>query len=236
MRQGSHEWFMARCGRVTASRVADVMNFLKRGGEGAKRRGYRSEIVVELLTGQPNLDGFLTPAMMHGNDFEELARATYSVATGLDVDLVGFAVHPTIPRAGASPDGLIGSDGGVELKCPETETHLEYLLGGEVPEEYQPQMFFGMACTGRQWWDFASYDPRLPEPLQLFTKRLYRDDERIAEIEDAVIRFLGEIDFTIAALQKAFGKFPLPGDEVSAAKADPLAAAFLTDEDFAGLI
>lgn len=236
MKQGTHEWFMARCGRVTTSRVADVMDFLKKGGEGAKRRGYRAEIVAEILTGQPNLDGFLTPAMMHGNDFEELARATYSVAAGVEVDLEGFVVHPTIARAGASPDGLIGQDGGVELKCPKTETHLRYLLSEEVPEEYQPQMFFGMACTGRQWWDFASYDPRLPEPLQLFRKRLYRDPLRIAEIEDEVIKFLGEVDATVTALRAQFGDFPLPGDEVLVAEADPLASTYLTDEDFAGLV
>lgn len=236
MKQGSSDWFQARCGRVTASRIVDVMNFLKKGGEGADRKSYKSQIIAEILTGEVVMDGYLSPAMMHGNDFEELARTCYEVNGGAEVDLIGFAVHPTIPRAGASPDGLVGELGGLELKCPKTETHLRYLLAGEVPEEYQPQMYFGMACTGREWWDFASYDPRLPEPLQLFTKRLHRDPMRIAEIEDAVVLFLSEVDAAIAALRVAFGNFPLP----QAPEPEVIPAwereAFLTDEDFAGLV
>lgn len=236
MKQGTHDWFMARTGRVTASRIADVMNFLKKGDEGAGRKSYKAEIVAEILTGQPVMDGYLSPAMMHGNDYEEVARACYEVSTGIDVDLIGFAVHPTIDRAGASPDGLVGEFGGLELKCPKTETHLRYLLAGEVPDEYQPQMYFGMACTGREWWDFASYDPRLPEALQLFTKRLHRDPMRIAEIEDGVVKFLGEVDAVIASLKVAFGNFPLPGDAQPADSADPYASTYLTDEDFADLV
>lgn len=236
MKQQTTEWFNARCGRVTASRIADVMEFLKKGGEGAKRRSYRAEIVAEILTGQAIMDRYLSPEMMHGNDFEEVARATYEVSTGLEVDLEGFVIHPTIERAGASPDGLIGDEGMLELKCPKTETHLKYLRAKEVPEDYQPQMYFQMACTGRQWVEFASYDPRLPEPLQLFVCRLHRDPMRIAEIEDAVLLFLSEVDAEIAELRAEYGPFPLPTEiQPSPEAPDPMAGTYLTDEDFAGL-
>lgn len=235
VQQRTHEWFELRTGRVTASRIVDVMDFLKKGGEGAARKSYKAQVIAEILTGQAVLDGYLSPAMMHGNDYEDIARTAYEFKTGASVDLAGFALHPDIERAGASPDGLVGEDGGLELKCPKTETHLRYLLADEVPEEYRPQMYFGMACTGRQWWDFASYDPRLPDPLQLFTKRLPRDAMRIAEIEDAVLKFLAEADATIAELQKLVGPFSIGKPPIQ--EPERLASeGWLTDADFQGLV
>lgn len=202
--QGSREWFECRMGRVTASEVASVLAFLKRGekkgGDRAKRSNYKTQIVSERLSGHINMDGYVSPAMMHGNDYEAVARAEYRFRSGNEVDLLGFVFHPTIEMAGSSPDGFIDDDGGLELKCPNTTTHFEYMMAGDVPEEYEPQMMFGMACTGRMWWDFCSFDPRVPERHQVFTKRLYRREERIAEIEAGVIQFLSEVDDVIERL------------------------------------
>ena len=190
--QGSEEWAAARAGKVTASRIDDVLAKIK-SGEAASRRDYRAQLVAEILTGRPQEDGFQNAEMLWGIEHEILARGAYQVARDADVEPVGFVLHPKIERAGASPDGLAGQ-GLVEIKCPKTATHLQYLLAGEVPTKYQPQMLWQMACAEAAWADFVSYDPRLSPELQLFVVRFLRDDKRIAEMEAEVVRFLAEVD------------------------------------------
>ena len=165
----------------------------KKGGESQARYKYKLQLIAEICTGQAQR-GFVSDAMNWGVEQETFARAAYEIKTGLSVDLVGFYIHPQIDQSGASPDGVVGKDGSLEIKCPNTATHLDYMLAGVVPEEYQPQMLWQMACTGRKWCDFVSYDPRLPEHLQLFMVRFQRDDARIAEYEAAVRQFLSEVD------------------------------------------
>lgn len=197
--QGSAEWLQSRAGRVTASRIADVMAKIKTG-EAASRRDYKAQIVAEILTGKPQEDGFTNSAMQWGTEQEPFARSAYEVARDLMVDTVGLVLHPAIDRAAASPDGLAG-DGLLEIKCPKTATHLQYLLAGVAPAQYQLQMLWQMACTERAWCDFVSFDPRLPEDLQLLIVRFERDDKRIAEIETEVKLFLSEVDETIEKLK-----------------------------------
>lgn len=198
--QGSQAWFDARLGCVTSSRVADAIAKLKRKeGESAARRNLRYEILCELLTKKPS-EHYVSTWMEQGKENEPLARTEYELAKGVEVEQVGFVYHNTIKMAGASPDGLVGDDGLIEIKCPKTSTHLEYLIAAKVPEDYKPQMFWQMACTDREWCDFVSYDPRLPEDLQLLVVRLPRDAERIAEMEKAVEEFLFEVDQMLNSL------------------------------------
>lgn len=198
MDQRSADWFAARCGKVTASRIADLMARTK-SGYSTSRANYRAQIVVERLTGTVE-PSFCSPAMQHGIDTEAEAREAYQQHMLCTVDELGFADHPTIEMAGASPDGLVGNDGLVEIKCPITATHIDTLLSGTVPDKYHKQMQFQMACTGRTWCDFVSYDPRLPEPMRLFVDRVPRDGDAIAEIEREVTAFLAEVDDTVAKL------------------------------------
>ena len=200
--QGTPEWLQARAGKVTASRINDVMAKIKTG-ESAARKDYKAQIVAEILTGTPQENGFKSAEMQWGNDQEPFARAAYEIKTGSMVDQVGLVLHPSIERGAASPDGLVGLDGLVEIKCPKTATHLQYLVDGKVPTHYQPQMLWQMACTGRDWCDFVSFDPRLPDHLQLFIRRFNRDQKRIDEIESEVRAFLAEVDAILAALPQA---------------------------------
>lgn len=200
--QGSDEWLASRAGKVTASRIGDVMAKIK-SGEAAARRDYRAQIVAEILTGRPQESGFSNAEMQWGTETEPLAREAYEVKEGALVEQVGLVIHPTIDRSGASPDGLVDEDGLVEIKCPKTATHLQYLIDGVAPSKYQLQMLWQMACTGRAWCDFVSFDPRLPDDLQFFKVRFPRDDKRIKEIETEVKAFLGEVDATIQQLRKA---------------------------------
>lgn len=196
--QGTDAWQQLRVGKVTASRLVDVLAKIKTG-EAASRANYRAELIAERLTGQ-KANGFSNAAMQWGVDNEPFARAAYELATDCLVEQIAFIDHPAIPMAGASPDGLIDLDGMVEIKCPNTATHIETLLSGNAPAKYIPQMQWQMACAGRQWNDFVSFDPRMPEDLQLFVKRVLRDDALIAEYEKEAIRFLAEVDETIARL------------------------------------
>ena len=196
--QGSPEWLQLRCGRVTASRMSDVLAEIKKG-EAAARRNYRAELVSEILTNIP-VEEYVSREMQWGKEMEPFARAAYELQTGATVDPAGFAVHSQIPRFGASPDGLVDADGLLEIKCPNTSTHLECLLTGGIPPEHYPQMRAELACTGRQWVDFVSFDPRLPRHLQLFVKRFHRDEKRIAEMEAKVLEFLAEVDGVLARL------------------------------------
>lgn len=199
--QGSAEWLASRSGKVTASRIADVMAKGKGTAEAAARRDYRAQIVAEILTGKPQDDSFTNAAMQWGTDTEPFARAAYEAHNGVMVDQCGLVLHPAIERGAASPDGLVGN-GLVEIKCPKTATHLEYLMAGTAPAKYQPQMLWQMACTEREFCDFISFDPRLPQSLQMLVVRFDRDDERIKEIEAEVIKFLAEVDATIEQLHK----------------------------------
>jgi putative phage-type endonuclease len=189
--QGSPAWLAARCGLVTASRVADVVARTKTG-YAASRANYMAQLVAERLTGNV-AESFTNAAMQWGTEHEPVARNAYEFYRDTEVQLVGMVKHPNIPEAAASPDGLVGTDGLVEIKCPNTATHIDTLLGQSVPGNYQTQMQWQMACTGRQWCDFASFDPRLPESMRLFICRVPRDDERIAELESAVTEFLVEL-------------------------------------------
>ena len=199
MEQRTDDWFQARLGKVTASRVADVVAKTK-SGYSASRDNYMADLIVERLTGQ-KASSFSNAAMEWGTEQEPNARAAYSARTGELVEEVGLIDHPTIPMSGASPDGLVG-EGIVEFKCPNTATHLEYLLADKVLEKYVTQMQWQMACTGRPWGDFVSYDPRLPEHLQMLIVRVPRDDKRIAELEDEVRKFLAELDDKVKKLQE----------------------------------
>lgn len=201
--QRSDEWRAIRAGKVTASRISDVLAEIKKG-EAATRRNYRAEIVSEILTGVP-CESYISKEMQWGIDNEPFARAAYEITRDIAVETPGFAIHPMIARFGASPDGLVNDIGMVEFKCPNTATHLDYILAGEVPTEYQSQMLAEMACAGREWCDFVSFDPRLPERFQLFVRRFYRHEGRIREMELKVERFLGEVDEVLARLECASG-------------------------------
>jgi len=200
--QGTPEWLQERCGKVTASRIADLMA-TTRSGWGASRANYAAQLIAERLTNCV-APSFTNAAMIHGTETEPEARRAYEFFVDRDVQQVGFAPHPKIEMAGASPDGLVGDDGLLELKCPLTATHIDTLLNGAIPDKYIKQMQFQMACTQRQWCDFASYDNRLPERMRLFVKRVERDDQAITEIEAAVRQFLTEIDETVAKLIAAY--------------------------------
>lgn len=202
MEQGSQEWFAARVGKVTASRVADVVAKTK-SGYSASRANYMAQLIAERLTGAPG-DSYSNAAMQWGIDTEPQARAAYSFHTDADVTEVGFIDHPKVAMTGASPDGLVGEDGLVEIKCPNTATHIDTLLGGTVPAKYVTQMQWQMTCTGRQWCDFVSFDPRMPESMRLFIQRVPRDGARISELETEVATFLTELDEKVARLTERY--------------------------------
>lgn len=201
--QGSADWFAIRCGKVTASRVADVIAKTKTGPS-ALRTNYAAQLIAERLTGTV-AESYSNAAMAWGNEQEPEARLAYEFRTDADVEQIAFVAHPTIAMSGASPDGMIGADGLLEIKCPNTGTHIETLRGQSIPGKYQTQMLWQMACTGRKWCDFVSFDPRMPEEMRLFVQRLDRDDTRIAELEAEVSAFLSEIDATVAELTRLYG-------------------------------
>jgi putative phage-type endonuclease len=196
--QGSPEWFSQRCGKVTASRIVDVMATVK-SGESASRANYRAQLVVERLTGNVGAS-FTSAAMQHGIDTEPLARMAYECETLNTVTECAMIVHPWILMSGASPDGLVDADGLVEIKCPNSATRIETLLSGKAPSKYIPQMQWQMACTGRKWCDFVSFDPRMPEDLQILIVRVTRNDDLIDKYEDEVIKFLSEVDAAVASI------------------------------------
>jgi len=203
LEQRTDQWLALRCGRVTASRIADLMAKTK-SGYSTSRANYRAQLVCERLTGcvEPS---YCNAAMQWGIDTEAEAREAYRRHMLCTVEELAFAEHPTIAMAGASPDGLIGDDGLIELKCPNTATHIDTLLGESVPDKYFKQIQFQMACTGRTWCDFVSYDNRVPEPMRLYVRRVPRDEAAIAEIEREVVSFLGEVEETVALLNGKFG-------------------------------
>lgn len=201
--QRSDEWFEARLGCVTASRVADIMATNK-SGPAASRKNYMAELIAERLTGVKQ-ESYTSQAMQWGVDNEPLARAAYEAKTFSYVEETGFVLHPYIKHFGASPDGLVGLDGLVEIKCPNTATHIGTLNTDRVDTDYVRQMYAQGACTGRKWCDFVSYDPRLGPDMELFIYRLNFEISVITEIEDAVKAFLVELEETV---DKLFAKRP----------------------------
>ena len=197
--QGTIEWHLQRLGKVTASRVADVLSKGK-SGESASRKNYRTELVVQRLTGVPG-ESFTSAAMEWGTATEPLARIAYEATMGIFVNQVAFIEHPTITNFGCSPDGVIG-DGLIEIKCPNSSTHIEYLTDDKPPSKYIPQMQCQMAVTGSKWCDFVSFDPRLPNDLQLFVVRLERDEEYIEAMETEVKKFLSEVEEMFTKLKE----------------------------------
>lgn len=199
--QGSPEWKALRLGKLTASRMADVLATTKTGMS-ASRKNYLAQLVAERLTGELG-ECFTSGAMAWGTDHEPLARAEYEILHDTFVEQVPFVDHPQIAMCGASPDGLAGEDGLVEIKCPNTSTHIDYLLSKKPPAKYIPQMALQLACTGRKWCDFVSYDPRMPEKHRLFVVRYTPDADYLQKIEDEAMLFLNEVEATIKQLEAA---------------------------------
>ena len=198
--QGSEAWLQSRLGRATASRIADIIARTKTGYS-TSRENYMVELALERITGQ-RADSYTNAAMQRGTELEPLARAAYEATTGVLVAEVGMIPHPRIAMSGASPDGLVGDDGLIEIKCPNSATHIRTLRSRKQAGEYVTQMAWQMACTGRAWCDFVSYDPRMPDGLDLFVVRVHRDDAMIAMLETEVEAFLGEVDALVVELQE----------------------------------
>ena len=198
--QGTPEWQALRIGKLTASRVADMLATVKTG-ESMSRKNLRADLIAERLTGNKT-DSYTNPAMSWGVETEPQARVAYEVFSYNFVDQVPFVDHPTIQNFGCSPDGLVGDDGLIEIKCPNTSTHLEYIETRKPPSKYLTQMMSQMSVTGRKWCDFVSFDPRLPDGLKLLVVRIERDEEVIAKIEAEAIKFLAEVDAKIIELYK----------------------------------
>ena len=200
MDQRTDEWFASRLGKATASRIADIIAKTKTGPS-ASRENYAVQLVLERIT-QTKGESYSNAAMQWGTETEPLARQAYELKRGLFVDEVGFIDHPTIANSGASPDGLIGTDGLVEIKCPNSATHMETLVTRKIPQKYIPQMTWQMACTGRSWCDFVSFDPRFPENLQIFIERIEYDPTYVRMLELEVTQFLDEVEKKVEILRK----------------------------------
>jgi putative phage-type endonuclease len=188
MDQRSVEWHQARLGHATGSRASDIIA----GKDTQARKGYITQLVTERLTGASQ-DFFTNADMQRGIEIEPVARAAYQASNEL-VDEVGFIKHKTILWFGASPDGLVGSDGLVEIKCPRSTTHLDYIQAKKPPQKYIPQMLAQLSCTGRKWVDFVSFDNRFPEHLQLFVVRFQPSAEELEQFESKVKAFLFEVN------------------------------------------
>jgi len=197
IQQGTDEWHAARLGKVTASKISDVMMKSTTAGY----QNYRSQLICERLTGRPT-EFKPTPAMQHGTETEPQARAVYTMTTGNMVDEVGFIDHPAIAMSGASPDGLIGERGLIEIKCPQPTEHIRTLTGGAIKTGYVLQMQWQMACTGRDWCDFVTFSPEFPDEMQLHIQRVEADADKQAEIAEAVTAFLADVERTMARLPR----------------------------------
>jgi len=205
MDQRSPEWFQARCGSLGGSKVKDAFSRLKRAPHERMQVAvdFMVELAAERLTGVP---AKRVNALTWGRDHEDEARAAYAFLTNLEVVPVALIPHPTIANAHASPDSLVGDEGGLEIKCPTSATHLKTLLEDAVPEEHLPQVYWNLACAGpaRRWWDFVSYDPRFPPDMRLFVKRVERDDAAIAAQEAEAVSFLEEVEGKLTALRERY--------------------------------
>ena len=197
--QGSDEWLAARCGLVTASRISDVMMDTHMAGY----RNYLAQLVCERLTGQPT-EFYVNADMQRGTDLEPQARALYELNNGVEVEQVGFVVHPDIPMSGSSPDGLVGDYGGLEIKCPKPANHIDTILGGNVARNYRLQMQWNMLCTGRKWWDFVSFCPVLPPEMAIYQRRFNLDLALAEEITESVRDFLADVAKMDAQLKSKY--------------------------------
>lgn len=197
--QGSPEWLMARLGKITASKVAEVLAVTK-NGPSERRTKYLWQLVSERLTGDFTRT-YTNDAMLWGIENEPIAREFYEALNDVKVEQVGLYVHPRFDFAAASPDGLVGDDGLIEIKCLTTVNHIRAIYDNQPPKDYLPQVHWQMACTGRQWCDLTLFDPRVPLEMQLHTFRIERDDEEIEKMEDHVLTFNGEIEGIIAKLR-----------------------------------
>lgn len=201
--QYSPEWFADRLGKVTASHIVDVTARTKSGWS-ASRANYMAQLICEQLTGTV-ADSYINASMQWGIDTEPKGLLAYEFYTDAKLEDLGVVDHPTIAMSSACPDKGVIADGLVEIKCPNSATHIDTLLSGTIPDKYQKQMLWQMACTGRKWCDFVSYDPRMPEDMALFVKRLHRDDREIRLLEHAVKEFIQELDQKIEALRRRTG-------------------------------
>lgn len=202
--QGSPEWLALRLGKVTGSKVADMMKRNKDGKFAASRKDYAFDLALERITGEPQgPDLSNVKWVQDGKEREPEARELYSFMTGLETQQIGFATHDTVDMFGASPDSLVGDDGCLEIKAPKAKTHLEYILGKVAPEDYIPQMDAELACTGRAWCDFVSYHPAFPAQSKLFVVRYFRDEKRIAELEREVAAFNAEVAAIVKQINEA---------------------------------
>lgn len=190
--QRSEDWFAARLGKVTASKVKDVMAKGRGGAPSATRQNYMMQLLCERLTGKRE-EGFTSAAMQRGTDLEPVARSAYEVGAGVMTVETGLILHPSIKGFGASPDGMVGSSGMLEIKCPNTAQHIAVIQSGAHDPQYEWQMLAQMACAGKDWVDFVSFDDRLPDPLQYACFRFHRDEARIRDMEAEVSRFLAEL-------------------------------------------
>ncbi|EJF98608.1 hypothetical protein MEI_00178 [Bartonella vinsonii subsp. arupensis Pm136co] len=196
MKQRTAEWFQARLGKVTASNVYHVLSKTAKGLPTSKYEDYKMKLMTERLTGEIS-QSYTTPAMQWGIEHEEDALKEYEFIYDTTITRCGFFQHPKIEMAGASPDGLIGEDGLIEVKCPQSTTHLRFFVYDEIKPEYHAQMQFQMACTGRKWCHFISYNPQFlgrSTGLRMKIKRILRDEKYIEEINKAVEAFLAEIE------------------------------------------
>ncbi|WP_372570399.1 lambda exonuclease family protein [Ruegeria jejuensis] len=199
--QRTIEWHNERLGKVTASRIVDVMMKPTTAGY----QNYHAQLVCERLTGEPT-ETFQSAAMLHGTETEPQARAMYELAMGVDVQEVGFIPHPTLSMSGASPDGLVGADALVEIKCPQPATHIKTLSGANIDRKYILQMHWQMICTGRTVCDFVSFSPALPPEMQLFVQAVPLDPELSEQITEAVTQFLAKVDETVVNLNREYKK------------------------------
>lgn len=198
--QGSEAWKLLKVGKVSASRMADLLAKTKSGAS-ASRAKYMAQLLCERMTGQPT-EFFTTAAMQRGTEIEPIARAAYEAENLTSVEQIAWVEHPTIPFSGCSPDGLVGEHGLIEIKCKEIHNHLDSILNDRIDPDHQAQMMWQMCVTGRQWCDYVCFDDRAPEGLQLFVKRLHRDEEKIKQMEDEVRTFLKDLENMIQKLNE----------------------------------
>lgn len=200
--QGTQEWLQLRCGSITGSRIADMLKTIKSGAYAASRIDYAYDLALERLTGEPqNTDLSNVKWVQDGKAWEDDARAMYEFTNDLEVERIGFASHDIIEMFGASPDGLIGDSGVLEIKCPKPKTHLAYLIEKVMPAEYVPQVNAELSCTGREWVDFVSYNPKFPPNLRFFCVRHYRNNRIIADMEESVNDFNDEVEEILEKLK-----------------------------------
>jgi len=203
MLQRSDEWYATKLGKVSSSRIADLMAKIKSGGSSASRANYLAELALERLTGVTQ-DGFESPAMIWGRETEPAARAAYCFNNDVDVEEVGFIDHPTVPLTGCSPDGLVGATGLVEIKCPNPATHMETLLSKSIPQKYSLQMQFQMWVTGREFCDYVSFDPRFPVEMRYWQSHVQRHDATIKTIAQEVADFQADLDIKLRTLRDLY--------------------------------